>query len=74
MTPREALYSATASPAAFFGLEGEIGQLAPGYLADAVLLSANPLENIAHTRTVEAVINRGTVLSKAALEELVSRN
>ena len=74
MTPLEALYSATVRPAAFFGLEGEMGQLAPGYLADAVLLSANPLENIAHTRTVEAVINRGTVLPKAALEELVSRN
>ena len=51
-----------------------MGQLAPGYLADAVLLSANPLENIAHTRTVEAVINRGTLLPKAALAELVSSN
>ena len=74
MTPLEALYSATLRPAAFFGLDGEMGQLAPGYLADAVLLSANPLENITHTRTVEAVINRGTLLPKAALAELVSSN
>ena len=74
MTPLEALYSATVRPAAFFGLDGEMGQLAPGYLADAVLLSANPLEDIAHTRTVEAVINRGTLLPKAALAELVSSN
>jgi len=74
MTPREALYSATVRPATFFGLDGEMGQLAPGYLADAVLLSANPLENIAHTRTVEAVINRGSLLPKATLAELVSSN
>jgi imidazolonepropionase-like amidohydrolase len=74
MTPREALHSATVRPAAFFGLNGEMGQLAPGYLADAVLLSANPLHDIAHTRTVEAVINRGTLLPKAALAGLVSSN
>jgi cytosine/adenosine deaminase-related metal-dependent hydrolase len=74
MTPLEALYSATVRPAAFFGLDDEMGQLAPGYLADAVLLSANPLEDIAHTRTVEAVINRGKLLPKAALAELVSGN
>ena len=74
MTPLEALYSATVHPAAFFGLDGEMGQLAPGYLADAVLLSENPLENIAHTRTVEAVINRGNLLPKATLRELVSGN
>ena len=74
MTPHEALYSATVRPATFFGLDDEMGQLAPGYLADAVLLSANPLENIAHTRTVEAVINRATLLPKAALAELVSSN
>ena len=74
MTPLEALYSATVRPAAFFGLEGEMGQLATGYLADAVLLSANPLQNIARTRTVEAVINRGTLLPKATLLQLVSGN
>ena len=74
MTPLEALYSATVRPAAFFSLYGEMGQLAPSYLADAVLLSANPLESIAHTRTVEAVINRGAVLPKAALTKLVSGN
>ena len=71
MSPLEALYSATVRPAAFFGLEHEMGQLASGYIADAVLLSANPLDNIVHTRSIEAVINRGTLLSKDTLSKLV---
>ena len=41
---------------------------------DAVLHSANPLQNIAHTRTVEAVINLGTLLPKTTLLQLVRVN
>ena len=71
MTPREALYTATVRPAQFFGLEQEKGQLATGFLADAVLLSDNPLQDIRHTRAVAGVINKGVFLGRPDLERIV---
>lgn len=74
MTPLEALHSATVKPAEFFGLENEMGQIKVGAIADAVLLSANPLEDIRATRSVEAVINRGVLLTRDQLNALVTMN
>lgn len=71
LSPLEALRSATLRPAEFFGLEGELGTVEPGRLADLVLLSANPLDDITHTRSVEAVVTRGRLLDRAALDALV---
>lgn len=73
MTPLEALHSATVKPAEFFGLENEMGQLKAGFLADAVLLSANPMENILNTRVIEAVIHKGKLLSRAQLDQLITQ-
>lgn len=74
MTPLEALHSATVKPAEFFGLENEMGQIKVGAIADAVLLSANPLEDITATRSVAAVINRGALLRRDQLNALVTVN
>ena len=74
MTPLEALHSATVKPAEFFGLENEMGQIKAGAVADAVLLNANPLEDITATRSVEAVINRGVLLTREQLNALVTMN
>ena len=41
-TPLEALQTATRNPAQFFGMEGELGAIEEGRLADMVLLSAIP--------------------------------
>ena len=71
MTPKEALYTATVRPAEFFGLEAEMGQLAVGYIADAVLLDANPLEAISNVRSVNTVIHRGLLLERSALDQLI---
>lgn len=72
MTPLEALHSATVAPAEYFGLEEEMGQLQVGFIADAVLLTGNPLENIIDTRRVQAVINRGALLTRAQLDSLIT--
>ena len=72
MTPLEALHSATVKPAEFFGLENEMGQIKAGFLADAVLLSANPMDDIRNTRSIEAVIHQGKLLSRAHLNQLVT--
>jgi hypothetical protein len=73
MTPKEALYTATIRPAEFFGLEAEMGQLAEGFIADAVLLDANPLDAISNVRSVNTVIHRGLVLRPPALDQLIGK-
>ncbi|MEC8158361.1 MAG: amidohydrolase family protein [Pseudomonadota bacterium] len=72
MTPREALYTATRRPAEFFGLEGEMGELRAGFIADAVLLDANPLQDITNTRRVRGVVHRGRFLDRLDLDRLVA--
>jgi hypothetical protein len=71
LTPLEALASATVRPAEFFGLEGEMGRVAEGYLADLVLLSADPLADIDNTRAIEAVVTKGVLLDRQELDALV---
>lgn len=67
LSPRDALGSATVRPAEFFGLEGEMGRVRPGYRADLVLLSANPLEDIGHARRIEGVVSKGRYFTAAEL-------
>ena len=62
LTPREALHSATIRPAEFFGLQQSYGQIQPGMVADLVLLDADPLQDITHTRAIKAVIAQGRVV------------
>jgi cytosine/adenosine deaminase-related metal-dependent hydrolase len=70
LSPLEALRAATLRPAEFFGLEGEMGTVAEGRLADLVLLSANPLDDIANTRRIEAVVSKGELLTREELGRL----
>jgi imidazolonepropionase-like amidohydrolase len=62
LSPIEALGSATLGPAAFFGLDDDMGAVEEGRLADLVLLTANPLDDIANTQAIEAVVARGRVV------------
>ncbi|MCZ6643482.1 MAG: amidohydrolase family protein, partial [Gammaproteobacteria bacterium] len=78
LTPYEALTAGTANPARFFDLEEEFGRLKPGLEADLVLLSNNPLENIANSTTIEGVMIRGHWMDKrmldAGLADIARRN
>lgn len=66
--PAGALRSATVTAAEALGLAGELGIVAPGALADLVLLEGNPLEDISNLRQVRAVIAAGRL---ATLEQLL---
>ncbi len=72
LTPLEAIKAATIAPAAFLGLENSQGSIAPSMKADLVLLTANPLENIRNTTTVEAVVKNGLHLNRDMLDKLKS--
>ena len=69
-TPLEALQTATINPARFFGKVSDYGSVQPGRIADLVILRANPLENIANTRTIAGVIADGKYWSSSDLEGL----
>lgn len=73
LTPLAALQSATLNPARFLGREAELGTIAAGKLADLVLLDANPLENIANTTRIAAVVQNGRYLSRADLDRMLDR-
>jgi imidazolonepropionase-like amidohydrolase len=70
-TPMESLQTATSNPAKFLGMEDTMGSIDPGKKADLVLLSANPLEDIGNTKRITAVIARGRVFDRAALDRML---
>jgi imidazolonepropionase-like amidohydrolase len=72
LTPREALWSATAGPARYFGLEREMGAIAAGMAADLVLLDRDPLADIGNTTSIRAVVADGRLLDRAALDALLA--
>jgi imidazolonepropionase-like amidohydrolase len=71
-TPLAALQTATLNPAKFLGKETELGTVEKGKLADLVLLDRNPLDNIANTQKIAAVIVNGRYLSRAELDKMLA--
>jgi hypothetical protein len=66
-TPLEALQIATLGSARVLGLDGVIGTVELGKLANLVLLGANPLEAIDNTQQIERVIKDGHVFDAQQL-------
>jgi imidazolonepropionase-like amidohydrolase len=61
LSPREALRAATRNGALLLGADS-LGLLAPGKVADLVVLRRDPLSNIRNTRSIQAVMSRGRLL------------
>jgi imidazolonepropionase-like amidohydrolase len=72
-TPLEALQAATWNVAKFFNATDSLGTIAPGKVADCVLLDANPLADIRNTRTIRAIVANGRYFDHAALDTLIQR-
>ena len=73
LTPREALRAATLAPAEYLGLADSLGTVAPGKLADLILLDADPLADIRNTRRISIVVANGRLIDSAARERLLER-
>ena len=71
LTPAAALRAATSGPARFLGQEAKMGTVAAGKVADLVVLDADPLADIASTRKIAAVVSRGTLYDRAALDQML---
>ena len=71
LSPLAALRTATIEPARFLGLEGKAGVIEQGARADLVLLSGNPLDDIAAVRTTRTVVLAGAVYNRDDLDALL---
>lgn len=68
LSPMDALRAATTIPAEYLRRTADFGALAPGRMADIVLLGANPLVNIANTTRIEWVIQGGRASDRKQLD------
>jgi imidazolonepropionase-like amidohydrolase len=66
-TPYEALETSTRNPARFFGEEASTGTIEVGKRADLVLLAADPLIDIANTRSIQGVVFGGRYIGRAEI-------
>ena len=72
MSPADVLRAATIDAARYSGMEATSGSIAPGKRADLVLLSANPLDDIAATRDIAAVVQGGRLYDRQRLDDLLA--
>jgi imidazolonepropionase-like amidohydrolase len=70
-TPMESLQTATSNPAKFFGIEQKLGSVESGKIADLVLLSANPLDDIHNTQKIVGVVANGRYFSRSDLDGIL---
>ncbi|MEE8247680.1 MAG: amidohydrolase family protein [Alphaproteobacteria bacterium] len=70
LTPAAVLVAATRGGARVMGRDGDHGTLAPGKLADMVILDADPLADIRNTRRIHLVVKGGRVLDP---DEIMAR-
>ncbi|MFT6930817.1 MAG: hypothetical protein ACJAQ7_002310 [Sediminicola sp.] len=70
MKNHEALKVATILGATALGLDGDLGTLETGKLADILILSKNPLEDIRNTNSMEHVVKNGKVYNANNLDEV----
>ncbi|HEY4406532.1 MAG TPA: amidohydrolase family protein [Xanthobacteraceae bacterium] len=74
-TPMQAIVAATRDNAYAVGLEGEVGEIAPGKLADIIVLKKDPIADITILqggRHLSRVIKDGKIVDLGAPEDLLA--
>lgn len=72
LTPYESLQTATSNVAEFLGESGRFGSVAVGMQADLLLLTANPLEDIANTKAFFGVVTQNRWFAATELEQMLT--
>ena len=61
LSPHEALRAGTLNGARYMGLDGDLGSLEVGKLADLIVLNSNPLDDLHNSTDIALVIKNGEV-------------
>jgi imidazolonepropionase-like amidohydrolase len=64
LTPMQAIRAATINGARFLGVDRDYGSIAPGKVADFVVVNANPLTDITNSRRIDAVWMKGKPVNR----------
>jgi imidazolonepropionase-like amidohydrolase len=67
LSPSEVLVTATSKAAAVLGRADDLGQVRAGFVADLVILDADPMADIQNVRTLSRVVRAGTVHERSQL-------
>jgi imidazolonepropionase-like amidohydrolase len=70
LPPDDALRAATSNAAALIGADS-LGTIAPGKVADLVILDADPRADISNTRKIHAVVLGGAILNADSLQKRI---
>lgn len=71
MKPIDALRAATITPATVLRIADSVGTIAPGKVADLVLLAANPLADIRNARRITGVFRAGRWLPQTEIAAML---
>lgn len=71
LTPQQALTASVVNGPAFLHAANDYGAVAPGKVADLLVLDRNPLTDITATRGIRAVVVKGRPLDRAALDAML---
>jgi len=72
LTPLDAIESATLNPAEYFDLQNELGLVKEGFIADLLLLDANPLDDIQNTKKINSVVKNGKLYGRKDLDKMLN--
>ena len=70
MKPMDVIVAASRKAAEYLGQDKSLGTIEPGKVADLIILSQNPLEDIRNTRRIDQVIYAGRVIDRDNLPML----
>ena len=61
--------SATSANASLLGIGGHVGQIKPGFVADLIVVSASPFDDIHNIAGIECVVRGGATLPFEKLKQ-----
>ena len=73
MTPMQAIQAATISAADLIGWKSKVGQLAPGYYADLVAVSGDPVADVRTLENVAFVMKGGLIYKNTLTTDPVAK-